>query len=297
MRFDHTDLRLFLLIFEMRSITGGAARAHLSLAAASARLRALEASLGTALFVRGSRGVEATPAGETLAHHARLVMEQVERMDADLADHAQGRTVTIRLWTNTAALSEFLPPSLGGFLRRMPHVRIDLHERRSSETIAAVLAGVVDVGIVSDALDYGVLQVLPFATDELVLVAAADHPLRRRRRMTLCEALDHAFIGLGDGSALSAYLDEKVLLTGKAMQVRARVRTFESICCLVEQGAGVAIVPASAARRYRGVRALHTVPLAHAWARRRLLLCMRERTALRRPERLLVGHLAAIASS
>lgn len=183
MRFDHTDLRLFLLIFETRSITGGAARAHLSLASASARLRAMEASLGTALFTRGSRGVEATPAGDTLAHHARLVLEQVERMQTELADHAQGRTATVRLWANTAALTEFLPAALGRFLRAAPHVRIDLRERRSSETIEAVLAGVVDVGIVSDALDHGVLQVLPFAIDELVLVVAADHALRRPERM------------------------------------------------------------------------------------------------------------------
>ncbi|MGI4985201.1 MAG: LysR substrate-binding domain-containing protein [Janthinobacterium lividum] len=156
-----------------------------------------------------------------------------------------------------------------------------------------MLAGVVDVGIVSDALDHGVLQVLPFAIDELVLVVAADHAWRRRRRATLRETLDHAFVGLGDGSALPAYLDEKVRLTGRAMQVRVRVRTFESICCLVEQGAGVAIVPASAARRHRG--GLHIVRLADAWAHRRLLLCMRERAALRRPERMLVEHLAACA--
>src|ERR1700684_1668645 len=81
MRFDLIDLRLFLHILETGSITHGAARANMSLPSASARLRGMEEALGVPLLERGRRGVESTATGDTLAHHARLVLGQVDRME------------------------------------------------------------------------------------------------------------------------------------------------------------------------------------------------------------------------
>jgi DNA-binding transcriptional LysR family regulator len=68
MHFDLTDLRLYLNILDAGNITAGAACSHLSLAAASARVRAMEASLGIDLLERGRRGVTPTPAGKALAN-------------------------------------------------------------------------------------------------------------------------------------------------------------------------------------------------------------------------------------
>ena len=66
MRFDLTDLRLFLHVAEAGSITGGAERAGLSLAAASERIQGMEAALGVVLLDRLRRGVRPTPAGRAL---------------------------------------------------------------------------------------------------------------------------------------------------------------------------------------------------------------------------------------
>jgi len=63
MRFDMTDLRLFLHVVEAGSITAGADRAHLALAAASARIRGMEDDLGTSLLERMRHGIEPTAAG------------------------------------------------------------------------------------------------------------------------------------------------------------------------------------------------------------------------------------------
>jgi molybdenum-dependent DNA-binding transcriptional regulator ModE len=73
MRFDLVDLQLFIAAAEARSITGGADRAHLALASASARIKGLEAALGAPLLRRGRRGIELTAAGESLLDHACAV--------------------------------------------------------------------------------------------------------------------------------------------------------------------------------------------------------------------------------
>ena len=90
MRFDFVDLRLFLFVVEAASITHGAARAGLALASASERIRLMEESLGAALLDRHRRGVRVTPAGAALAHHAQLVIQQLERMRGELSEHADG---------------------------------------------------------------------------------------------------------------------------------------------------------------------------------------------------------------
>ena len=90
MRFDLTDLRLFLHVQETGSITAGARRSNMTLASASERVRGMEDTLGVPLLLRGPRGAEPTPAGRTLAHHARLVLAQMDRMRGDLDQYGQG---------------------------------------------------------------------------------------------------------------------------------------------------------------------------------------------------------------
>jgi DNA-binding transcriptional LysR family regulator len=297
MRFDLIDLRLYLFILETGSITHGAAQANMSLPSASARLRGMEEALGLPLLERGRRGVESTPAGDTLAHHARLVLSQVARMEGELGEHAEARRTRVRVWANTAAATEFLPRPLAGFLRHNPNVHIDLKERQSTETVKAVLNGSAEIGLVSDAVEHGTLQTFPFATDKLVLIVARDHALCGRRRVALREVVEEDFIGLSAGSALQEYLGEQALFAGQQFYFRARVRTFENICCMVEQGAGLGIVPATAAKRYRGSPGLHTVELTDPWATRQLLICVRNLEALQRPERALVEALVAVSDA
>ncbi|MGE5536018.1 MAG: LysR family transcriptional regulator, partial [Acidobacteriota bacterium] len=109
MRFDFTDLSLFRHVVEAGSITRGAERSHLALAAASTRIRNMELALGADLLVRGRQGVTPTPAGRTLLGHARTILAQTERLREDLGPYARGLAGQVRVLSNTNALTEFLP--------------------------------------------------------------------------------------------------------------------------------------------------------------------------------------------
>src|SRR5215472_15736674 len=100
MRFDLVDLQLFVAVAETRSITAGAARVYLALASASERVKGLEAALGVTLLKRGRRGVELTPAGESLLDHARIVLHNVESLRGDLAAFASGGRASVHLLAN-----------------------------------------------------------------------------------------------------------------------------------------------------------------------------------------------------
>lgn len=291
MRFDLADLRLFLATLDAGSITHGAAAANLSLPAASERLRAMEETGDLKLLVRGRRGVAATPAGETLAHHARLILGQVAHLRGELGDHAKGVRATVTLLANTAAINEFVPDRLGRWLAAHPQVDVDLKERRSEDIVNAVAAGLAEVGILSDAVDTGALVLRPFAVDRLVAVMAPCRPLARERRLSLSQVVNEPLIGVA--GALQAHLEDHAARLGCRLSYRARMRSLEGACRMAAQGAGVAIVPETVARRSGGGGKLVAIRLSEPWATRRLSLCWSEEHALTPAATALIAALEA----
>ncbi len=291
MRFDIADLRLFLAVIDAGSITHGAAAANLSLAAASERLRDMEIASGVQLLVRSRRGVMPTRAGDALGHHARLVLRQIGAMQAELSDHARGFRGSVRVLANSAAASCFLPDRLGSFLVEHPRADIDLSERPSSEITKAVAGGLADIGIASDATDTGSLCRYPFAVDQLVVVMHRDHPLSTNRRLTFAQVVAEPMIGFE--GALQLFLQEQASRIGLRARPRIRLQTFDGICRMASDGAGIGIVPEVAARQARRLVPLAFVRLSDTWAKRRLILCTQSKVQLESLALALLRHLAS----
>lgn len=292
MRFDLVDLRLVLNVAEAGNITHGAARSGLALASASERIRDMERELGAPLFERQRRGVTPTPAGLSLLHHARTVLQQLDAMRGELAGFAKGLRGRVRVLSNTAATQEFLPTLLGRFLADHPQLDVEIEERPSPEIVRGVARGRAEIGIVADAVDAAAeLETFPFAEDRLVLVTPARHPLAAKRQVAFRDALGCDFVGLPSGSALQEHLDGHAARAGTSMRLRARLPGFDTQCRLVESGIGVAVVSQMAAIRCRKSMAIRVVPLSDTWARRRLRLCVKAEQALPTAARALLDHL------
>src|SRR5918992_1000774 len=190
MRFDLVDLQLFIAVAETRSITNGAQRVHLALASASERIKGLEEALGVSLLRRGRRGVELTPAGESLLDHARIVLHNIETMRGDLADFARGMKATVRFVANTSGLSEYLPKTLAAFLAAHSHISIDVEERESSDIARAIVVGAADLGLAAEHALADNIERIPFSEDRLVLVTARDDELANRRQVDFAEVVE-----------------------------------------------------------------------------------------------------------
>jgi DNA-binding transcriptional LysR family regulator len=294
MRFDLADLSLFRDVVEAGSITHGAMRAHLALAAASTRIRNMEQTIGAALLLRGRQGVVPTQAGRTLLQHARTMLLQAERMREDLGAYAGGLAGQIRVLSNTNALTEFLPEALSSFLSAHPHVSVDLEERLSDEIVGLIAEGVADLGIVAGTVDAGSLETYPFRKDRFVLVVARDHPLAKRARIGFAQVLDRDFVGLDRASALQRFLADKAVRIGRPLRLRIQLRSFDAVCRLVECNVGIGIVPETTARRAARAMAIVAIALTDPWAVRDLTICVRGMGELPPFARQLVEHLRAV---
>src|ERR1700754_869174 len=274
MRFDLVDLSLFRHVVEAGSITHGADRAHLALAAASTRIRHMEDALGASLLTRGRGGVTPTQAGRTLLQHARTILGQAERLREDLGAYAGGAVGQVRVLSNTNALTEFLPETLSSYLAAHPNVSVDLEERLSDEIVGLIAEGVADIGIVAGTVDPGELETYPYRSDRFVLVVARNHPLAKRAKISFADVLDHDFVGLDRASALQRFLADKAARAGHPLRLRVQLRSFDAVCRLGKCTVGIGIVPEPTARWATKAMAIAAVPLSDPWAVRDLAICV-----------------------
>lgn len=294
MRFDLTDLRLFLAVVDAGSITHGATEVGLSLPAASERLRDMEATGEVILLNRGRRGIVPTEAGEMLAHHARTILHQMAQMRGDIGQYAKGLRASVRIFANTAAITEFLPERLAPWMAAHPQVDVDLKERESGEIARSISAGFGEIGVLSSAVETGSLTMRPFAIDRLVVVASKEHPLTGNREVRLADLLGDQFIGMADG-ALQDHIEGQASRLGTKMKMRVRLRSFQGICRMAGVAAGVGIIPESAAKRYQRTTQIALIRLQDEWATRRLFLCVSDESELSPPARALFDHLSQAA--
>lgn len=293
MRFDLVDLKLFCEVVDAGSITGGAERSALALAAASTRIRGMEEVLGAPLLTRSRQGVTPTEAGRTLVKHARTILAQSARLREDLGAYAGGLSGEVRLLANTNALTEFLPEALSSFLAAHPHVSVDLEERLSDEIVGLIAEGVGDVGIVAGTVDVGALQTFAFRSDRFVVVTSADHVLAARSSVAFSEVLAYDFVGLERSSSLQRFLAAKAAREGRPLRLRVQLRSFDAVCRLVECGVGVGVVPQTTAGRAAKTMKLGLVELTDEWALRDLKIVVRALDDLRPYARELVESLRA----
>jgi DNA-binding transcriptional LysR family regulator len=285
---DLGSLSLFTLVARTGSISGGAGLARLALAAASRRLSDLESAVGTALMARHSRGVTLTPAGQALLQHAHRVLSCVDLLTADLSDYASGGFGVVRLWANTSAVTQFLPSGLAAFAAANPGIRIELEEQNSGEIALAVLDGRADLGIFADRTPTLGLQVMDYREDRLEVLVPRGHALARKRSARFEELIEYDFVSLSQGTSLAKRLKAESEALGRTLKLRIQVRSFDAICLMVAAGMGVAVLPHDAVKGIARSLDLRMIRLAEPWAERRLLIGLRQRSAIPQPVRLML---------
>lgn len=280
LHFDLVDLRLIVNVAACNSLTGGAQRSCISLPAASTRIKHLEASIGARLLNRTPQGVTLTPPGQALLHHARLVLNQLEQMRGDLQEYAHGLKGHLRVAASTTAITEFLPPVLGAYLKSHPDVSVDLRERLSSEIVRAVSDGTVDIGIVSGAVRTEGLQTIAYRQDALVVALPPQHPLAGAGALPFAATLAYDHVGLHEASAIHQFLQQRAQELNRALRLRIQVGNFEGACRMIAAGVGIGILPRSAAERHARTLPVRVIALADDWAQRQMQVCVRDRAAL-----------------
>jgi DNA-binding transcriptional LysR family regulator len=269
-RYDLDDLRLFVHIVAEGSITAGAQRMHLSLPSASARVRALEHHAGVALLIRGRRGVRPTPAGTTLARHARDVLTHAARLEGAVGSYSRRPAAPLTLLAGGSAMHRLVPQALVTFLREHPDADVDVRESRTPNTLRVLADGGADLGVVIDNEAAGSdVRTEPLGDDSLVVIGQAGGILAGRTSLAYREVAEHPMIGLAEDSSLRRWIEKNLGAHDPAARFRTTVADIGVLVTLAAAGVGLAVAPR---RAVEGDQRLSVCALQDPWARRRHLL-------------------------
>jgi len=248
------QLQYFLEVARQRNFTRAAARLHLAQAALSEQVRKLEDELGTPLFRRGRRESTLTAAGETLCGHAEALLDR-----AAAARHAVQELVGLRggklvIGAIPSVSAGLLPAAVTAFRQRYPLVELVISEGTSESVAEGVESGRVEMGVIQHPTPAGPFEERALLTEPFVIVAAANHPLARRRSIGLASLAEEPFVffkGRARDSALAA-----CRAAGFEPRLACESGELETVRALVAAGLGLALLPELAAQRAKPACAL-----------------------------------------
>jgi DNA-binding transcriptional LysR family regulator len=239
---DLHKLRGFHAVVRAGSFTGAARHLHLTQPTVSLQVQALEKSLGFQLLERGTRKVSPTREGEVLFELASRLFETEGEIEALFRGRALPKPARLTVATNQSVAAHILPPRLEVFTGRFPSVEINIHNLRTADILASVRDGTVDVGIVLIDPDVPWLRTRKVLPYEMVLVTPRDHPLQKRRRITLADIARYPFISYTRDTETRRLIDQPFEKVRQKISIRMALGSTDLIILYVSLGYGISII-------------------------------------------------------
>lgn len=257
---DVRDLSLVREIADTGSVTRASARLHLTQSALSHRLRAVESRLDAPLFLRVGKKMLLTPAGDRVLASARRVLEELARAEDEVKALGRKDSGVLRLCTQCYTGYHWLPPLLRVFHGKYPKVEIDITVDATYRPVEALLAGDVDLAVLTEGVKDARLQVRPLFDDEMLVIVSRKHAWAARAFVEIADlASEHLIAYRTDRK--DSYVFKTILGPAGVEPARvSQVPLTEAILEMVKAGLGIAVMsrwaiePALKSGRVRGVR-------------------------------------------
>jgi DNA-binding transcriptional LysR family regulator len=251
MNIELRQLRYFVAVAEENHFGRAAARLHMTQPPLSQTIQALEASLGTPLFLRTKRSVALTAAGLALLPEARRILQQAGALP-DLARRAaSGESGLLSLSFVSTADYSVLPPLLREFRERYPQAQIDLREATTDVQIEDLMQGRIDAGLLIPPLHdkaKAELDYLTVLSEPLVLAAPEGVKAIRGKTSVMLKTVADLPLIIFPRRIAPAFHDAILGCfrdAGLTPRIGQEAIQMQTIVGLVSAGMGIALVPQS----------------------------------------------------
>lgn len=260
------QLEHFVAVAQECHFTRAAQRLHIAQSGLSASIRSLEKELGATLFLRSTRQVQLTAAGQALLVEAlRALSASNAAKDAVAAVQGLLRG-SLSIGSLQCLHAVHLPTLLGGFLTEHPALEIRLRQGGSDELVELVRTGRLDVAFVArPAREPENVVVTPLESESLVLACAPEHPAAGKPRAKLADLMDDQFVDFPPTWGTRDLADRVLAAAGVERRVALEVTDVHSLLDLVAVGLGVALVPRSFSVKTKAVRFIELEGDVPAW--------------------------------
>jgi LysR family transcriptional regulator, low CO2-responsive transcriptional regulator len=200
------QVQTFMEVARQRSVSKAAERLFVTQPAVSMQIRQLEDAFGLALVEPQGRNIQLTAAGEAFLTYATNAMSQFKDLEALMADHVGLNKGRLDLAVVTTS-KYFIPMLLVRFNRLHPGIDVQLNIDNRENILGMLSRSEADLVVMGRAPSHIDCEAIPFATNPLVMVAAPDHPLSRRKNLTFSDLADYSFVVREEGSGTRAAME------------------------------------------------------------------------------------------
>jgi DNA-binding transcriptional LysR family regulator len=243
MRADILGLQAFVSIAERGSFHAAASHLNLSQTALSHRLRKLEESLGAPLFLRTTRQVTLTPAGDALLPKARRIFEDLGAAFGALRAAATERDQPIALGCLPTVAMHILPDALARFARDWPDVTVKVLDSSATEIAARVQAGDAAFGVTILAANRWNLELKPVAREPFLLVCHRDLPIAAEPHLTWAQLQGVPLVRISAETGNRILVDDALGARRETLSWRYEAQRITTAVSLARSGAAAVIVP------------------------------------------------------
>lgn len=239
------QLEIFEAIARHLSFTRAAETLHLTQPTVSMQIKKLADSVGEPLVHQTGKRIELTETGQALAVAARDIFAVLERFEGDMAARRGLQRGRLRLAAVTTA-SYFAPRLLGEFARLHPGIEVSLRVCNREQLIASLNEHLDELYILGTPPEDAALIATPFMDNPLVPIAAPGHPLAGKRRISLHELAEQAWLLRESGSGTRKAVEARFADSGLTLSPRLELGSNEAIKQAVLSGLGISALSAQA---------------------------------------------------
>jgi DNA-binding transcriptional LysR family regulator len=243
-------LRYFVMVAEELHFGRAAERLHLSQPPLSQQIKRLEELLGYPLFVRTSRSVSLTAAGDAFLERAQRTLRIMQRDVDETRSIGRGEVGSLHLGFVGSGMLTTLPSVFRAYSKAYPSVRMHLYESFTARVTEGMLNGTLDAGILRDGDPSDKLDITKIFSEPFVAVLPATHPRARQKSISVASLRGDPFVYYPPTAGNRAY--EKPLQLCEEHGFRPRIaqeaQHWLTILQLIGAGLGVTIAPACVRR-------------------------------------------------
>jgi DNA-binding transcriptional LysR family regulator len=250
--FDSTRLRVFREVVERGSFSAAADALSFTQPAVSRQIATLEREAGAQLLERLPRGIRLTEAGRVLHGHAEAILDRIAAAHTQVEAVARLQAGRLRIGAFPTANATVVPQAIAAFTHEHPEVELSLEEAVSSELIARLRAGELDVVLATDPQEHAIedLAVVELTEDPMLVALPLDHPLARKERLRLRDLSDATWIE-GGPAGCRRPLFRACAAAGFEPRIRFGAEQWLGKQGLVAAGVGVTLIPGLAVATVR----------------------------------------------
>ena len=247
-----TELRYIVTLARERHFGRAAEKCHVSQPTLSVALKKVEQRLGITLFERSSTEVRPTPLGEQMAWQAERVLEESARLDEIAGQGKDPLSGTLRLGVIFTIAPYLLPRLIPALHAHAPHMPLYLHENFTVRLAEKLRRGELDVIIVADPFSEPGIVASPLYDEPFCVVLPSGHPLAKQKCLPPEAIAAENLLLLGQGNC---FRDQVVQACPKlsepgGMSGALEGSSLETVRHMVASGAGISVVPCSAAESW-----------------------------------------------